>query len=44
MKLYDTTGDNEDGTMTQKSITSEIAKKFAVTAGTDENLIFTAGE
>ena len=44
MKLYDTTGDNEDGTMTQKSITSEIAKKFAVTAGTDEDLIFTAGE
>ena len=44
MKLYDTTGNNEDGTMTQKSITSEIAKKFAVTAGTDEDLIFTAGE
>lgn len=44
MKLYDTTGDNEDGTMTQKSITSEIAKKFAVTAGTDEDLIFTTGE
>lgn len=44
MKLYDTTGNNEDGTMTQKSITSEIAKKFAVTTGTDEDLIFTSGD
>ena len=43
MKLYNTTGDNEDGTMTQKSITSEIAKKFVVSTGTDEDLIFTAG-
>ena len=43
MKLYNTTGDNEDGTMTQKSITSEIAKKFVVSTGTDEDLIFTSG-
>ena len=43
MKLYNTTGQNEDGTMTQKSITSEIAKKFAVSTGTDEDLIFTSG-
>ena len=43
MKLYNTTGDNEDGTMTQKSITSEIAKKFVVSTGTDEDLIFTTG-
>ena len=28
MKLYKTTGDNEDGTMTQKSITTEIGKKM----------------
>lgn len=28
MKLYKTTGDNEDGTMTQKSITDEIGKKM----------------
>lgn len=44
MKLYDETGDNVDGTMTQKSITSEIAKKFAVSTGTDEDLIFTTGK
>ena len=43
MKLYNTTGDNEDGTMTQKSITSEIAKKFVVSTGDDEDLIFTTG-
>ena len=29
MKLYKTTGDNEDGTMTQKSITAEIGKKMS---------------
>ena len=29
MKLYKTTGNNEDGTMTQKSITSEIGKKMS---------------
>lgn len=43
MKLYEETGENTDGTMTQKSITSEISKKFVVTAGEDENLIFTTG-
>lgn len=44
MKLYDETGDNTDGTMTQKSITSEIAKKFVVSTGDDEDLIFSNGE
>ena len=29
MKLYKTTGNNEDGTMTQKSITAEIGKKMS---------------
>lgn len=43
MKLYKTTGNNEDGTMTQQSITSEIAKKFVVSAGKDEDLIFSSG-
>lgn len=43
MKLYDKIGENTDGTMTQKSITSEIAKKFAISTGTDEDLIFTSG-
>lgn len=28
LKLYDTTGDNEDGTMTQKAITAELKKKI----------------
>lgn len=43
MKLYNETGEHEDGTMTQKSITSEIAKKFIVSTGKDEDLIFTSG-
>lgn len=43
MKLYNKTGEHEDGTMTQKSITSEIAKKFIVSTGNDEDLIFTSG-
>ena len=43
MKLYSGIGKNEDGTMTQKSITSEIAKKFIVSTGKDEDLIFTSG-
>ena len=29
MKLYDTTGQNIDGTMTQRAITSEIGKKMS---------------
>lgn len=41
LKLYNTIGDNEDGTMTQKSIKTEIGKKFEVSAGEDETLIFT---
>lgn len=43
MKIYDEPGNNTDGTMTQKSITSEISKKFVVKAGSDEDLIFTSG-
>lgn len=40
MKLYNTTGSNDDGTMTQHSITTELRKKFIVSVGEDENLIF----
>lgn len=40
MKLYNTTGNNEDGTMTQKSITGEINKKFKVSVEADEELLF----
>lgn len=43
MKLYGETGSNEDGTMTQSSITTELNKKFTVRAEDDENLIFTNG-
>jgi hypothetical protein len=41
MKLYNTTGNNTDGTMTQNSITSEIGKKFVVTPDEDETITFT---
>jgi hypothetical protein len=41
MKLYDESGINTDGTMTQKSITSEIGKKFIVSADEDETISFT---
>lgn len=40
MKLYNNTGSNVDGTMTQSSITNEINKKFEVEAGDDETLYF----
>lgn len=41
MKLYNTTGNNIDGTMTQHSITTELNKKIEVSVGSDEDLIFT---
>lgn len=40
VKLYDNTGQNVDGTMTQRSITTELGKKTEVSIGDDENLIF----
>ena len=43
MKLYGALGDQTDGTMNQKSITDEINKKFTVTKGPDESLIFKDG-
>ena len=43
MKLYGAIGDQTDGTMNQKSITDELNKKFVVSAGEDENLVFTNG-
>jgi len=39
MKLYSTTGDNEDGTMTQRAITKELSEKFELTINADEELI-----
>lgn len=42
MKLYDVTGENTDGTMTQRAITTEIGKKVSATVNeTDETIIFT---
>lgn len=41
MKLYDVTGDNIDGTMTQKAITDELNQKFEMKVNQDdESLIF----
>lgn len=43
-KVYNATGSNTDGTMTQSSITTEIAKKISASYNeTDEELVFTAG-
>ncbi len=39
MKLYSTTGENEDGTMTQKAITTELNEKVEVTLNIEEELI-----
>lgn len=39
MKLYDAIGENTDGTMTQKAISDELAKKFEIEIGSDEELI-----
>lgn len=42
MKLYNTTGQNTDGTMTQKSITDELDLRFKTDVDTDnEMLVFT---
>lgn len=41
MKLYNVTGDNVDGTMTQKAITDELNQKFEMKVNQDdESLIF----
>lgn len=41
VKLYETTGENTDGTMTQKAITEEINSKFSTSIEeSDELLIF----
>lgn len=41
MKLYDITGDNSDGTMTQRAITKELNEKFEMdVVPEDEMLIF----
>lgn len=39
MKLYTTTGQNVDGTMTQKAITDELNEKVEVTVKIEEELI-----
>ena len=39
MKLYSTTGDNEDGTMTQRAITKELSEKVELTINLDEEMI-----
>lgn len=39
MKLYDTVGNNEDGTMTQKAITDELDDKVEIQLNKDEELL-----
>lgn len=39
MKLYSTTGDNDDGTMTQRAITKELSEKFELTIKAEDELI-----
>ena len=39
MKLYDTVGYNEDGTMTQKAITEELNEKVEIEFNKDEELL-----
>ena len=39
MKLYSTTGENEDGTMTQKAITKELSEKFELAINEEEELV-----
>ena len=39
MKLYSTTGQSEDGTMTQKAITDELNEKVEITLNIEEELI-----
>ena len=38
LKLYDTTGSNTDGTMTQKSITDQLNTKVSVTVEEENEL------
>ena len=39
MKLYSTTGDNVDGTMTQRAITKELGEKVELTINAEEEMI-----
>ena len=39
MKLYSTTGQNIDGTMTQKAITDELNEKVEITLNIEEELV-----
>ena len=39
MKLYSTTGDNVDGTMTQRAITKELGEKVELTIDAEEEMI-----
>lgn len=39
MKLYNTVGNNEDGTMTQKAITDELDDKVEIQLNKDEELL-----
>jgi hypothetical protein len=39
LKLYDSTGDNVDGTMTQKAITEELDSKVELSLKEDEELV-----
>lgn len=39
MKLYTTTGQSEDGTMTQKAITDELNEKVEITLNIEEELV-----
>jgi hypothetical protein len=39
LKLYDSTGDNTDGTMTQRAITEELDTKIELSLKEDEELV-----
>ena len=39
MKLYSTTGQNTDGTMTQKAITDELGEKVEITLNIEDELV-----
>lgn len=39
MKLYDTVGDNTDGTMTQKAITDELNEKVEIDTDVSNELL-----
>lgn len=44
MKLYDTTGQNTDGTMTQKAITDELNEKVETMVISEEELLIFASD